>query len=97
MKILDVRWFCSRTNVGIVRVQHEYDGIMYYVAAIEGLSETEDAEFIAAWGSRFPKEAGDVLFGVDDLRNGDAVPVPLNRDHAAAMARVGLHYLENTK
>ena len=64
MKILDTKWFCGRTNVGIVRVEDEYDGIKYYIASVEGFDETVDAEFIADWGSTFPKDAGDRLFGV---------------------------------
>lgn len=70
MKILDVRWFCGRTNVGIVRVEDEYDRIKYYIASPPDAntmrsSEEEDIQFIADWGSTFPKEAGDVLFGVE--------------------------------
>lgn len=64
MKILDTKWFCGRTNVGIVRVEDEYDGIKYYIASIEGLDEAVDAQFIADWGSTFPNSAGDRLFGV---------------------------------
>ena len=69
MKILDVLWFCGRTNVGIVRVEDEYDGIKYYIgsppdAGTMRSSEEEDIQFIADWGSTFPKHAGDVLFGV---------------------------------
>jgi hypothetical protein len=65
MKILNVRWFCGTTNVGIVRVQTEYDGVKYYISAFEPSTEDADAEFIAAWGASFPKDAGDVLFGIE--------------------------------
>ena len=65
MKILDVMWFCAgHGNVGIVRVEDEYDGIKYYVGQCNGLSEELDKQRIADWGSTFPKNAGDVLFGV---------------------------------
>jgi hypothetical protein len=64
VKILDVRWFCGRTNVGIVRVEDEYDGIKYYIASIEGSIPESDKQFIADWGSTFPTDAGDILFGV---------------------------------
>ena len=64
MKILDTKWFCGRTNVGIVRVEDEYDGIKYYIASPQGFDEEFDAQFIADWGSTFPKDAGDRLFGV---------------------------------
>lgn len=93
MKIIDVRWFCGRTNVGIVRVLTEYDGIRYYICGCSGLDEIADQEEIAAWGSSFDSHAGDVLFGVDAVSNGDAVQIPRNKEHATAMAKMGLHYL----
>lgn len=62
MQILDVMWFCGRTNVGIVMVNDEYDGIKYYIASMLGYDEEIDKQFIADWGSTFPKEAGEALF-----------------------------------
>ena len=62
MEILDVMWFCGRTNVGIVQVNDEYDGIKYYIASVDGINEELDKKFIADWGSTFPKDAGDLLF-----------------------------------
>ena len=62
MEILDVKWFCGRTNVGIVMVNDEYDGIKYYIASVDGINEEIDKKFIADWGSTFPKDAGDQLF-----------------------------------
>lgn len=65
MEILDVMWFCAaHGNVGIVRVQDEYEGIKYYIGECEGTDEETDSRWIADWGSSFPAEAGDVLFGV---------------------------------
>ena len=64
MKILGVRWF---NGCGIVRVDTALDGICYFIKAIKpfgGETEEEDAQDIADWGSRFPNDAGDVLFGV---------------------------------
>lgn len=66
MKILDVVWFCGTTNVGIARVLTEYEGIKYYISAFNPSLEELDAQFIADWGSTFPKDAGDVLFGISD-------------------------------
>lgn len=63
MKILDVRWF---NRVGIVRVEDPYEGIKYYISDLrEGNTENEDINEIAEWGSTFPNNAGDVLFGVN--------------------------------
>jgi len=63
--IQDVRWFCGRTNVGIVRVMNQCCEIKYYIASVEGGDEQKDMEFIASWGSSFPKPVGDMLFGVN--------------------------------
>lgn len=61
IKILDARWF---NTVGIVQVEDQYDGIKYYIGIGDGHSEEVDTKFIADWGSYFPKDAGDALFGV---------------------------------
>jgi hypothetical protein len=64
MKILDVYWFHGG---GIVRVETDYDGIKYYINSFgpRGSSdEKTDMQHIADWGSTFPTDAGDVLFGV---------------------------------
>lgn len=98
MKILDKRWFCGRTNVGIVQVEDLCEGIKYYISAITHLSTEEaDARFIADWGNTFPKDVGDMLFGVNvlnDLQDGRAVVIPKDAEHAEAMVRVGMFYLE---
>jgi len=68
-KILDVRWFYK---VGVVRLENPDDGIKYRIgnlgrlddAPFERDTESEDAKYIAWRGSRFPDDAGDVLFGV---------------------------------
>lgn len=67
MKIHDVKWFCGRSNVGIVRVEDQFDGIKYYIGSVDGHDETTDMNWLANWGSRFPKEAGDLLFGIVDM------------------------------
>ena len=65
MKILDVKWFCAgHGNCGIARIEDEYAGIQYRIGACQGISEEIDKWSIADWGSKFPKAAGDVLFGV---------------------------------
>jgi hypothetical protein len=68
MKIIDVMWFCGSSNVGIVRVEDEYDGIRYFIgsppmAESSANTEEQDMKWIADWGSTFPKAAGDALFG----------------------------------
>jgi hypothetical protein len=60
--ILDVRWF---QTVGIVRIEDKYEGIKYYIGRGVGEDEQVDREYIANWGSSFPKSAGDALFGIN--------------------------------
>ena len=65
-KVIGVMWF---TACGIVRVKTEFGFIKYYIRGVRDWSDEQaDAEFIANWGSSFPKEAGDALFGVSDER-----------------------------
>lgn len=64
MKILDARWFNS---IGIVRVEDTYEGIQYFIGYADGGDEDADKRHIADWGSRFPIDAGDVLFGVNHV------------------------------
>ncbi len=67
MKLLDIRWFNGQTLTGIARTVDEYEGIKYYIAGIEHSSTPKaDAQFVADWGSTFPKDAGNALFGVID-------------------------------
>lgn len=64
MEILDVRWYCAgHGNVGIVKVLDEYEGVKYYIGQCSGTDEKYDIEHIASWGSTFPIDAGEVLFG----------------------------------
>lgn len=63
MKILDTHWFCAgHGNVGIVRVKTDQGDIKYYIGQCSGLDSKEDERHIAAWGSSFPSDAGDLLF-----------------------------------
>ena len=66
MKVLDVRWFCGTSNIGIVRCELEYEGVKYYVGSCSGMDEEVDKEYIAAYGSTFPSDAGDLLFGIEN-------------------------------
>jgi len=67
-EFVDVKWYCAgHGNVGIVKVNDNYDGIKYYIGSFpgeeKGHNEEEDIQWIMDWGSTFPKEAGDLLFG----------------------------------
>lgn len=65
MKILDVMWFSGRNSVGIVRAEDEYDGVVYYIGGVYAGRGQLVVEYIMAFGAKFPKHAGDILFGVD--------------------------------
>ena len=69
--MIEVLWFCGRSNVGIVKVIDEWDGVKYYIGSppfMEYAPHNEDADkqWIADWGSTFPKNVGDILFGVSE-------------------------------
>lgn len=64
MKFLGVYWFSGQGTIGIVRVLDEYEGFLYYIKSVSGLNEQDDIDDIMAWGTRFPKDAGDCLFGI---------------------------------
>lgn len=66
MKIIDVIWFNGTSCVGLVKVYDEYDGNKYYIGAASGIDEQVDMEHIAAWGAKFPKSVGDLMFGEVD-------------------------------
>lgn len=95
--ILDVRWFSGRTNVGIVKVETEYDGIRYYIGEMKGYDEETDKEFLADWGASFPKDAGDVLFGTATALPFFHLPLPRCREDAENMIRLGHFYLEHSE
>jgi hypothetical protein len=91
MKILDTRWFCGRTDVGIVRVEDPHDGIKYYISGFLPTTEAADSKHIADWGQPFPVDAGNVLFGITQ------VTIPVSEDHARSMVTIGLQYLTEMK
>lgn len=64
VKVLDVMWFCAaHGNVGIVKVFMDHEGIAYFIGSCSGINEEVDKKWIADWGSRYPTEAGNALFG----------------------------------
>ncbi len=74
--ITGVRWYTSRTTIGIVQIvqDHEKDNyrqtgqadFKYYIGNGGGRDEKSDMESIADWGAPFDKLVGDVLFGVSN-------------------------------
>ncbi len=73
--ITGVRWFTNRTCVGIVQIvqDHQKDeyrqtgvaDFKYYISGVPGEDEETDKLYVASFGVSFPKDAGDVLFGVE--------------------------------
>lgn len=66
LKVVDVRWFSSTSCVGIVRAHDEHTGTKYYIGNASGTNEEFDANHIMSWGAKFPEEAGNLLFGVEN-------------------------------
>lgn len=59
---LMVRWFKSgKGTVGIVKCQLEDGTIEYRIGAVDGFMEKMDVLQLVAWGSVFPKAAGDAV------------------------------------
>lgn len=64
----EVRWFTGRACVGVVHVVDPHDGHEYYIGVGQGYDEQDDILYIAAFGSKFPVDAGNLLFGVSNDR-----------------------------
>lgn len=65
MEILQSTWFTNRDGTtGIVRVRNEYLDIKYYIGHVDAYDQASDEQYLAAWGSTFPTDAGDKLFGI---------------------------------
>ena len=52
--VIDSIWYNG--NIGIVTVKTEHDGIKMYIGIGKGISQKEDEQHIAAWGSTFIPE-----------------------------------------
>ena len=65
---MNVMWFTNtKGTIGIVKVKTPYEGIQYYISAVDGFMEKMDVIQVIAWGSRFPDDAGKALFGDNDV------------------------------
>ena len=94
MTVLDVRWFSGTSCVGVVKVDMPHEGIKYFISGCTGQNEEVDKEHIAAWGATFPNDVGDMLFGFDKIRNGNAVQFPTSKPQAQLMVALGMRFLE---
>jgi translation elongation factor EF-4 len=62
-EVIDWMWFTtSKGIIGIVKMNDEHKGIVYYISVVDGFMEKMDVMQVVAWGTKFPKEAGDALF-----------------------------------
>lgn len=64
-KVVESIWFTPKTTapVGIVMVQTEYDGLVFYIGLGSGLNETTDENMVAERGAPFPYRVGIDMFG----------------------------------
>lgn len=68
-----VMWF---NDVGIVLVELEHPPYRkYYIKHVPGFDEETDIQEIRDWGSHFPRDVGDVLFGFVILDNKDETQI----------------------
>jgi predicted sulfurtransferase len=64
MEDLDAIWFCAgHGNVGVVKYVTKENEVKYYIGQCFGVDEKTDMNHILNWGSRFPANAGKLLFG----------------------------------
>ena len=64
MEDLDAIWFCAgHGNVGIVKYTTRENEVKYYIGQCFGINAETDTKHILNWGSKFPVEAGKLLFG----------------------------------
>ena len=65
MTPLRAKWFNTKTGIiGIVYAQDDFENKDYFIGVAQGLHEPIDIANIANIGTLFPKEVGDLLFGV---------------------------------
>ena len=69
-KVLDSVWFTQMGGqcIGIVMVQTEYDGIVFYIGNGVGHSQENDEARVAEKGARFPWHAGAKLFNMETTK-----------------------------
>lgn len=62
-QLLEVAWFTNgRGSVGVAAVMTPYDGIKFYISAVDGFNEAVDSNLVMNLGARFPDAAGHALF-----------------------------------
>ena len=66
-KVTDSVWFTPMGGqcIGIVMVETEYDGVVFYIGNGVGHSKENDEARIVERGARFPWSAGAKLFGIE--------------------------------
>lgn len=70
-RVVDSIWFSPMGGacIGIVLVETEYDGPVFYIGQGAGVNRENDEQRIARRGARFPWHAGVELFGVEVKSN----------------------------
>ena len=63
MKVLGAHWFSDRTHVGVVCYKTALGKVEYKISSVPGDDEQEDIMYVLNWGTKFPDDAGKVLFG----------------------------------
>lgn len=64
-KPIEAVWFTPMGGacIGIVMVETEYDGIVFYIGQGAGVNKDNDMRLIAERGAKFPWHVGMELFG----------------------------------
>lgn len=64
-RVIESVWFTPMGGqiIGVVMVETEYDGIVFYIGNGAGFSQENDELHIAERGARFPWHVGMEMFG----------------------------------
>lgn len=65
MNVLESIWFTPMGGacIGIVMVETDHDGLVFYIGMGVGVNQQNDEKLIAERGARFPWHVGMELFG----------------------------------
>jgi len=86
MTPLRAKWFNTKTGiVGIVYAQDDFDPAIkeFFIGVAQGLHEPIDISNIANIGTPFPKDVGNLLFGITDDTTPEGIPAVAGEPEAS--------------
>ena len=93
-QIITSMCYTWRHDYGLLK---EADPGGYTFPGIAGMTREEQQSLWRQMAQIFDNDIAPELEAYQQLKNGDSVVVPRDREHAESMVRVGMFYLENSK